>query len=82
VYDNVSYPLYRTMNCPFVDPGFRYEEPKCCFLPRILIHGLSRFVEFHTLYSSLIEFTLISSLFQVCLLSRCEDAIDDDISFS
>lgn len=26
VYDNVSYPLYRTKNCPFADPGFRCEE--------------------------------------------------------
>ena len=26
VYDNVSYPLYRTKNCPFADPGFRCED--------------------------------------------------------
>ena len=26
VYDNVSYPLYRTKNCPFADPGFRCQE--------------------------------------------------------
>ncbi|KAG0622144.1 hypothetical protein M758_3G075000 [Ceratodon purpureus] len=26
VYDNVSYPLYHTRNCPFADPGFRCEE--------------------------------------------------------
>lgn len=26
IYDNVSYPLYRTKNCPFADPGFRCQE--------------------------------------------------------
>ena len=26
VYDNISYPLYHTRNCPFADPGFRCEE--------------------------------------------------------
>lgn len=26
VFDNVSYPLYRTKNCPFADPGFRCED--------------------------------------------------------
>jgi hypothetical protein len=49
VYDNVSYPLYRTRNCPFADPGFRCEEngrpdkawmsyhwqPHDCDLPRL-----------------------------------------------
>jgi hypothetical protein len=45
-------------------------QPKCCFLPRVLIHGLSRFVEFHTLYSSLIEFTL-SFFYKVAAIVTC-----------
>jgi hypothetical protein len=47
-------------------------HPKCYFLLWVLIYGLSRFVEFHTLYSSLIEFTL-SFFYKVAAIVTCYD---------